>query len=600
VKVLAPTASNGVKEALLESPSRRGLSLNRRLLVAGVLLSFLVGFAHVYPDLRFIVELGPHYRGIGLSGATDELVYLGRINNAVHLKGPWTLSGVYNIEHRDSPWFYGFVGEWFTALICLATGLTPTQADILLTFLLPVLVFWLIALLVWWLTDSWRIAWLWSALIVFGYYFLTANPGVLGDLVQGRLIRPLWLVRPISPQFNYVLLILGLILAFKSVVRDSWPSAVGAGVVFGILVYTFFYHWTFLSVGVGVLGLIGLLRGEGIWAKKALVIVGITAVLSIPYWINLWSAIQSPNYAFLAQRNGVIVGRASFFPPSYIVGSLFVTLVLGSRIKPQFWFIIAFLIGGLICLNQQVVTGSTLQPGHWQNYSLKTFLIIALAPVVVRIEQLFQKSFSNKVSNLLLVLGIGFFFVLGLWQQNLYYKANWKKFASKQSIASVMGWLNDNTKPESVVLTDPLNEMKGEIPTRLDVLAYSHNYVYLPPYSDTLISKQEFEDRYLTALSFFGHSDKSVYSFFKYKKGVFFYGMSALAGYGGEPLSSEYIDYLQRRYSDLRSGDPSKALTRYRVDYVLVRARKAQSILENLPQLHIVFDDGQYVLFKVS
>ena len=545
-----------------------------------------------------MAELGEAYQGIGLAGATDELIYLARVDSLTHGES-WTLNSIFNVEHADSPWLFGFVGEWVTALVSAGLGLNPTRADVLLTFVFPIGVFWLAAALVYRLSGSWRLSGLWSTLLILGYYFVTATPRILVDLLQGRLVRPLWFVRSISPQFSYLLLLGGLLLIYRAVERESRASALGAGLLTGALVYTFFHHWTFLCAGVGVLGLVGFLTSRRAWVETALIVLTVTAVLSIPYWVNNWKVMHHPNYGYLAERDGLIMGRTPFLPLPYVVGSVLVILVMSRGPNLPFWFVTSFLLGGLICLNQQLLSGATLQPGHWQNYSLKTFLLIAAAAALGQGLAPMRKKLPNAVATSCTVAGIVVLAGLGVWQQNQYYRTNRSKFAAKQPLAQVMRWLNANTTPNTVTLTDPMNAIDWSTPTRIDVLAYSHTYVYLPSFSDTLISREEVEDRYMAALHFFNYSAEEAQRFFTYREGLFLRSMGAVAEFGGTPLSPHYARHLRDKYRAVRQQNPMRALKRFRLDYVLVTVEEAPR-LASVGHLRRVYDDGQYVLFRLS
>jgi hypothetical protein len=390
-----------------------------------------------------------------------------------------------------------------------------------------------------------------------------------------------------------------LLLIYRAVERESRASAVGAGLLTGALVYTFLYHWTFLCAGVGVLGLVGFLIGRRAWVETALIVLAITAVLSIPYWLNAWNAIHHANYGYLAERNGLILGRTPFLPLPYVVGSVVVILVLSRGPNLPFWFVTSFLLGGLICLNQQLLTGATLQPGHWQNYSLKTFLLIATAVAFGQGLTALRKKLPNAVATSWTVAGIVVLVGLGMWQQNQYYRANWSKFAAKQPLAQVMRWLNANSPPNAVTLTNPMNAIVWSTPTQIDVLAYSHNYVYLPALSDALLSREEIEYRYMAALHFFNYSLEEAQKFLTYRQGLFLRSLSAVPEYGGTPLSQQYARYLKERYRAFRQQDPLRALKRFRLDYVLVTAEEAPR-LDPVGHLRRVYDDGQYVLFHLS
>lgn len=89
-----------------------------------ILLSLIIGTIFIYPDLRFIKELGPDFKGITLTDSMDEVFYLARLNGVY--KGDYRLANVGIYEHQNVPWTIPPFLEVIIAKIGKMIGLSVT------------------------------------------------------------------------------------------------------------------------------------------------------------------------------------------------------------------------------------------------------------------------------------------------------------------------------------------------------------------------------------------------------------------------------------------------------------------------------------------
>ena len=519
-----------------------------------VALSLVVAMVYSYSDARFILSLGDRYQGIAMTATPDELIYLGRIK-ALYKGHPWTINNFYNREHAGDPWVLGVLGENVTAAIGRALGLSVVHLDFLMSAVLPVILFWLCWRLTVDLGGGSRMGLLAAGAILFSYYWLTPKMGAVLDLLKGQgRAHALWFLRPISPQFNHVVLLATLVASWRALTRVSWGWVALAGTLFGVLFYAFVYHWTFVAAGVGLFGVVAWWRGERTTFARCVALLLLGGLLSIPYWQNVLAVIAHPGFSHLEMRAGVVHTRAPLIPWVHIV--LIAAVAAGGFFcgrGREARFSLAFLAGGLLCLNQQLVTGRLLQPSHWQNYANKTMLLIALAAAVgwfVTSKRLPRLAASSRYATPATAGALALLVFAGTLQQTRYYN-RWKSYyAKRQALAPPMKWLSAHTPKDSVVLTDPFGwfsegrpyqmealldsrnrdhptPMADTFLTELEVLVYSHNQVYLPAMSDTLLSGEEVRHRYLAAIHFFGYPETEAQGFFRFRDGILFRGLDA-------------------------------------------------------------------------
>lgn len=624
----APRAEHEIIAVGQAAAERVERSPFRKVLVAAGLSLILIA-VYCYPDVRFILGMGDEYRGIAMTGIQDEMVYLARLK-ALYKGHPWTLSDVHNRGHAGDPWVLGFLGENFEAAVGRALGLSVVQLDLLMSALMPVLIFWLCWRLTVDLGGGQRVGLIAAGAIVFGYYWLSPNLVQVMGLLTGQGKAPaLWFQRPISPQFNHVLLLATLIATWRALLQPGWGWVAAAGVLFGSLFYSFVYYWTFIAAGVGLYGLMALVRRERPAVIRCGAILFLGGLLSIPFWQNMLAVLNHPAYGYLEMRQGVVHTRAAVLPWVHIglIAAIGLVALLCRAGRPA-RFALAFLLGGLLCLNQQLLTGRLLQPGHWQNYSNKTMLIIAAAAAVgwlVSSGRLGRFTMLARRGGLMTGAVLALLILAATIQQTQYYD-RWKgHYADWQHLAAPLEWLSSHTSKDSVVLTDPLGwfgegrpfsfnnhdlRVSGNgLPSRADtsitereVLVYSHNSVYLPPKANALITEEEFRHRYLAALHFLGYSEEEILRFIRFGGGLFFRGMEALLRPDEVDLERRAVRSAEEAYQRIRQKDPVASLRPYRADYVLVaqQSKAASRLVDLRHQLENVYADGRFIIYRIK
>lgn len=590
--------------------------------------SLLVAAVYSYPDVRFIMSLGDQYQGIAMTATQDELFYLGRIK-ALYKGHPWTISNIYNWERAEDPWVRGALGENVVAMVGKTLGLSVVQLDILMSAVLPVILFWLCWRLTVDLGGSPRMGLLSAGAILFGYYWFTPNLGMVVDLLTGKNgAPPLWFLRPLSPQFNHVMLLAVLVVSWRALTRPNWGWVVIAGVLFGGLFYTFVFYWTFVAAGVGLYTVVACWRRERSVLVRCASLLLIGGLLSIPYWLNMLAVFAHPGFNFLEMRQGVVHTRTPFIPWVHVVliGAIAAAGIL-CRKGREVRFTLAFLAGGLLCLNQQLVTGHLVQPSHYQNYSNKTMLLIALAAAagwILTSGRLPRLAALSRHYTLAVAGGLALLVFAAILQQTHYYN-QWKDhYAKWQVMAPPLKWLSSHTPKNSVVLTDPFgwfgegrpfrmkvltsSRNQSYLPSKADtflteweVLVYSHNEPYLPPMSGVLMTEEEVRHRYLVALHFFGYTEAEARRFIRFGDAILFQGLGAGVQANEPDLKEKVVATIEAAYREIRKVDPVEALKPYRADYVLVdRASQAASRLTRLSgRLKLSYADRRFVIYRI-
>lgn len=572
-------------------------------------LFLLVGFLHIYPDVRFIHELGKDFKGVSFMGAADETVYLSRIAGVVY-RGDIRLANVGTYGHQGDAVYFPFLSEVIEGTLGKLFGLEVWQIDIWATFLLTALVAFLIYLLAANLSGSSWAGVLASLGVMFGYYWFTPNLKAIFNLSADYLSLSLFFVRPISPQFQFIPLLLAIFFIYNADTRDSYKTSIAAGIMAGSLFFTGFYSWTFVYSGLGVLIIIALLRRKILKLRMYSLILLIVLIFGSIYWrcisFPLTKIVHLPE---IFARSGIIYTHAPIIPVIDLVCFVFLILLsfLLKERKEELYYMISFVFGGIICLNQQIVTGKTIQPSHWQSITNKIFIIICLFVcgyfLFTRIKKVryIIKFLNSAVMGLIFFIICAGFITMGFIQQNLYYAARSGTYRRLQSVGPALNYIHRAIPAGSVILTDPV---KLEEERLVSVLTKNFPYISSSFFITSVISLREIEERFLFALHFFGYSVSEAQGLFCYMDGGLFRGMQVHPLYGGTPQKNKaYINYLKNRFIQLAAQDPIVNIRRYKVDYVLIKKEDQSRLLSNSAikeSLHLDYSDDVYALYKLK
>lgn len=582
---------------------------NRLKLVYNIFLLFIlvsiIAIIYIYPDVRFIIESGKRYQGIGMTGTNEELLYLSRINGIY--KGSLNLSDIYCFEHQKDPWFRPFIGEFIIGNIGKILKIDIVTLDILMSAILNIIIAVLIFIFSYQLSKSIKWSIICGIAIIFGYNIFSANASILREIFITRTYaEPLWFLRPISPQFYYIPFLAALIYTHRAVdISASKKNILIAGITLGLLFYCNVYYWTFIYAGLGVLSVVFFCKKERKAAGSIFLIFLISIITAIPYVISTINVIKHPNYKYLQENYMMFSSRRLFLylpylAPAVIVASVFLLFKHKSRL-----FIVSFLVGGALCLNQQIITGKNILQ-QWSFYSNKTFLIIS---IILSFQAMFSgqlkfsqliKLISNEVfKRTLFITALLFFTFTAFSQQSNYYYANKSIFLEKQNQAGAYKWLRENGNINEVVLADPYLDFTTYMTNYRLILTYTDKFSYIAEWPCMLISDEEVNCRILSALIFFGYSEDEIKEYLSYRYvHSYKYVDPNIMIY---PHSKDEQADTTAMYKELSKSPPLELIKRYRVDYALIRNTDMFRFMGRYGNgLSEEYKDNSYTIFRIK
>ena len=508
-----------------EQGAANGRSFRRVLLVAFV--AGVVGLIYVAPHIAFRFELGDDYRYPFL-GMVDERSYGARIQEAY--QGNYSIGNPYLLEHKKAPYAQPPLPEIILALLYRTSGVTVGEGMVLSDFFFPALTFVLIHFFLRALTNSFGISLIGAAFVMLSSTVIMGIPHIVLELLGKIGVAPVELIpnstylisRAVNNQLTVVPFLLTMMSIYALYRGGGYAFVILGGICQGMHYYIAPFYWGYVLVGSGVLCAYLLFVAKdrrGMWMIIAL--NGIGLLLSVFYWIHTLKLMTSPIF----QESAVPLlhsVRAPFLSKREIL-TVLCFLILYRRKDARYFFFASFMLGSLICENQQLITGRTFANFHF----IYTSGLILIISMVVLFENLtsevtgyrFLRFIRKGKTGTVTAMSVALFLLLNaFYVQSIYYLADRRKpiglleaprsrWMQYQSLHEPFQWLRQHAdKKKDVVVSS--EEVSSLLPifTELNVLANRFADLYIVP-QDELI------DRWLIRFRIYGISSEELDSF---------------------------------------------------------------------------------------
>lgn len=362
--------------------------------VAGMIA---VGFS-IYPQYRLQNLRGNDFNGAFATYDLDETAYAAHLQALIdgrpRKNDPYTgRDDSQNEPLHESIFSIQSATAYPIALTARAFGSTVAEAmpvvSTVSAFLTAIALFFLIYLFS---RDAWMsVA---GTLVVIAGGALISGIGVINMFSEGGVAYPyLPLLRRHIPSMSFPFLFGYLAFLFAALkagdIRRRIVLAALAVLCFGVLVFSYFYLWTAAVAFLGLLGFFVLVQKDESRKSNLLLIVsaaGSSAVFLIAYAFLLSRRNTSGDAAILL----VYTHAPDLLRKIEIIGAIVAAVTLVFGIKKIGWidklqasFIAGFGLSAFVAFNQQVITGRSLQPFHYEFYSINYVVLLALTLLLI-------------------------------------------------------------------------------------------------------------------------------------------------------------------------------------------------------------------------
>ncbi len=501
------------------------------------------------------------------------------------------------------------------------------------TFLVGALLFLFSYLLMLELTGSK----LWA--IAAGLVFITGYPIFIyissGSYGLSAFLSNVFLVGviPVNPMISsipfgtlYALLeLIAIYYLYKSLISSNRKYVIFATIFAGSLFYTTIYYWTAYLAGYGILFLVALFSKNKKIVTKMIGIGIFSILISIPFWIIYKSNSNLDAFKTFGLFHAHYLEY--FFSIRYLIAATLLFLIAKKKTITKEYFVMSFMLGGILCLNIQLLTGFTVNPNHWPPRLEIFFMFFLVYLLFLVTKRLNNKNLLNLKYKKIQLLPVTVSVLLVIYM--IIYQVKYSQVGMRGQIISakqneLFNWLNDKTPEDSVVLG-------LGVETAYYITSQTHNNVYIPYLGFSFASWNEQTDRIAISYNLLGINYKKLsqefnkpgwvgshyvaqYDFHKY---YYMYDKNAYPEdvwsqiQKRDPVRNWYVRYLpyperqkiMQKFLDDSSLTIEAQINKYKLDYILVGSYDRdlgfdQASISKFSQK--VFDNGEYQVFNIN
>lgn len=324
-------------------------------------------------------------------GLGDEVAYAAYINALIEGRprrnDPYTgRDNRPNAPQPESLFSIQFVPAYAVALPARWLGLSATKAFIVLTplmaFCSTLAIFGLLVVV----TGSER----WAAvgtLVVLCLGALTSAEGAIASLAGTTTHFDYFpFLRRYQPSVAFPLFPIFCLLVWRFLARaqKGWTTAMLAGAVFALLVFSYFYLWTAAIAWLGVVGLLWFVaRAEDrVTILRLLAVIGAVGTAALLAYLIL---ISNSAETMTNVQNFLHTRRPDFFSVTEVIGALVLLGLAAGAFRGSIdfrdrrvIFAASFALLPFIVLNQQIITGRVMQSIHYKGFIANYSVLIAI------------------------------------------------------------------------------------------------------------------------------------------------------------------------------------------------------------------------------
>lgn len=356
----------------------------------GLLAACAMALLSLYPQIDLWVTRGADWQGSYTSLCYDEEVYGAYINALISGRPrrtePLDVPDVTQPPH-ESLFSIQVVPAYFIASFIYLFRLTVAQAFIVLT---PLMAF-LAALMLFYLLASVTRD---EALSALGALAVL----ICGTLAARHSVAVKWLtnsywfgnflfLRRYQPSVAFPLFFGFVLLAWQALRqqgREAWRAAIAAGAVFAVIIFSYFFMWTAAAAWLACFALVWLVARREEWSlviKRLLPTAIFAGITFVPYALML--ARRNPMTDKV--QDLIFTHAPNFYRAPQIIGALALLLIWWGVKRWQVqWREPSVVLANSLSLmpfvvfNQQILTGHSLQPVHYEMYIANYVSLLAL------------------------------------------------------------------------------------------------------------------------------------------------------------------------------------------------------------------------------
>ena len=360
------------------------------------LVASLMVLLSLLPQIHLWIVRGKDWQGAYTSLHGDESVYSAYTNALINGRprryDPFTGQDK-NVGLPESTFSIQFIPAYAVSYLARLTGSSASTVFIILLDLAGLLA----SLSVFWLLDALEGEPRLSAvgtLFVLCFGGLAGGQGLFGILAKSSLLVPGFpFLRRYQPAAAFSLFFVFNLLVWQALtIQDKRTARIRAslaGVVLAVLVFCYFYLWTAALAWLFCIGLLWILFRSPEWRRVLSMLVTIGAITALALGPYLY--LLSHRAANIDEQQSLIpTHRPDLLRIPEILGAL-ILIAIGMAVRRKkielnnshLIFAASLALVPFAVFNQQLITGWTMQPYHYEtfilNYAVLVGVVIAVA-----------------------------------------------------------------------------------------------------------------------------------------------------------------------------------------------------------------------------
>jgi len=384
----------------------------------GVIAAIAMSLLSLWPQIDLVWHRGSEWNGAFAHANYDEEIYAAYLNGMIEGR-PRVSDPLIELQDGNPPpeslFSIQFTQPMLFASAARLLGLSTSSAFIVLSPLFAFLSTLALFLLLSVLTADERLGGV-GAVFILCFGTLAGWGGkVLPVLHLGITYAGFPFLRRYQPGLAFPLFFVFILLiwyAFTRKDRSGRTAAWAAGLVFAVLVFSYFYMWTAALAWVFLIALLWIIThwSELRWSLMRLVPVAIVGGVTLAAYAFQLARIESTTGATQVLE---FTHWPDLVSPPLIIGLIAGLLTWRAvRIYRTHWadpltlFTLSFALLPLSLLNQQVITGRSLQPVHYEMFIGNYVALLALVLSIFILKRRPETSGAPRMSRALAILGL--------------------------------------------------------------------------------------------------------------------------------------------------------------------------------------------------
>jgi hypothetical protein len=462
-----------------------------------------------------------------------------------------------------------------------------------------------------------------STFVVLGYDFI--NLPFIKQTLTGTFSEPvlsLWtrIVYPITGAltlFAIFYLVLTLHLRHKAI------RVIVAGLLLGFSSgYIFSYALGLVFVGITLV--LALFERDWFRAKNVFAIILIGLLTNFTYILSIFTVSGDTT---VLQKNGLLLTHQILHNKVLYIATIVFALLSISQYsfnhrdnplwKNRSWQVLAtILLSSFVVLNQQIITGKTVWPGHFVQYTNPICFIVfflsafTLSDSLVKKMSMSLRHLFHRGVVIACILSTAFIFLVNLFTVQSVF-SNYDLYQDTQRYALALDWLNRNSNQECTVF--PVEERE-----RIEkyITAYTHCDIYQSSYVFYAVPDERILHNYIVQLRLLGvkedeleiyldaHEDDIRKYFFtdwadKFSDGNDQWVFNTRTPESMAAFQPNAKTKVIKEYRKLADEATDSLLRRYAIHYIVVDRKYTTPDLTHL-DYPVVFESKEIVILEVK